>query len=74
MASEPAENGALMISLFDHEEIGSVSAQGADSSFLPDVLARLADSDNGAMARMCSRSFLLSSDQAHGVHPNYERF
>ncbi|OBA19598.1 peptidase M18, aminopeptidase I [Metschnikowia bicuspidata var. bicuspidata NRRL YB-4993] len=73
LASEPAEEGALMISLFDHEEIGSVSAQGADSSFLPDVLARLADSDNGAMARMCSRSFLLSSDQAHGVHPNYER-
>lgn len=72
--TEPSDSGVLLISLFDHEEIGSVSAQGADSSFLPDVLARLTDSDNGALARMCSQSFLLSSDQAHGIHPNYERF
>lgn len=70
----PGPDSIAMISLFDHEEIGSVSAQGADSSFLPDVLTRLADSDSAALARMCSRSFLLSSDQAHGVHPNYERF
>lgn len=73
-AVKPASDSISMISLFDHEEIGSVSAQGADSSFLPDVLTRLADSNAGALARMCSRSFLLSSDQAHGVHPNYERF
>lgn len=74
IASEAAKTGASLISLFDHEEIGSVSAQGADSSFLPDVLTRLSDSDTGAMARMCSQSFVISSDQAHGVHPNYERF
>lgn len=74
VASQPAPEGVLLISLFDHEEIGSVSAQGADSSFLPDVLGRLADGSSGALARMCSRSFLLSADQAHGVHPNYERF
>lgn len=65
---------ALMISLFDHEEIGSVSAQGADLSFLPDVLARIADGSKGGLARLCAGSFLLSADQAHGVHPNYERF
>lgn len=70
VAAKPSS--VLMISLFDHEEIGSVSAQGADSSFLPDVLGRLAVP--GDMARMCSRSFLISADQAHGVHPNYERF
>lgn len=74
VASKPGPDSILMISLFDHEEIGSVSAQGADSSFLPDVLTRIADSLAGALARMCSRSFLLSSDQAHGIHPNYERF
>lgn len=71
---EQFEEGVQMISLFDHEEIGSVSAQGADSSFLPDVLKRLASEDNGGLTRMCARSFLLSADQAHGVHPNYERF
>lgn len=70
---ETPANGASLISLFDHEEIGSVSAQGADSSFLPDILNRLADSDPGALARMCSQSFVISSDQAHGIHPNYER-
>lgn len=72
--SEPATNGVSLISLFDHEEIGSVSAQGADSSFLPDILLRIAKSDNGLMARICSQSFVISSDQAHGIHPNYERF
>lgn len=72
--NKPFKEGVQMISLFDHEEIGSVSAQGADSSFLPDVLKRLAAEDNGGLTRMCSQSFLLSADQAHGVHPNYERF
>lgn len=82
LAASPGDpNNIQMISLFDHEEIGSVSAQGADSSFLPDILGRLAapgtipgDSGVQTMAKMCSASFLLSSDQAHGVHPNYERF
>lgn len=69
--STPEDKAISMISLFDHEEIGSVSAQGADSSFLPDVLARIA---KDSLVRTCSRSFLLSSDQAHGIHPNYERF
>lgn len=73
IGSKPAANGASLISLFDHEEIGSVSAQGADSSFLPDILNRLTDSDPGALARMCAQSFVISSDQAHGIHPNYER-
>lgn len=72
-----------LISLFDHEEIGSVSAQGADSSFLPDVLRRInavfgpsasCPTLDESFLTLCSRSFLLSSDQAHGIHPNYERF
>lgn len=71
-----------LISLFDHEEIGSVSAQGADSTFLPDIINRLAKSKiytssdksnsyNLDFYETLSRSFLLSSDMAHGVHPNY---
>ena len=74
LTAKTAATGASLVSLFDHEEIGSVSAQGADSSFLPDILNRLADSESGALARMCSQSFVISSDQAHGIHPNYERF
>lgn len=68
-----------MISLFDHEEIGSVSAQGAESSFLPDVLERISRIDIEKvessfvpfLPQLRANSFLLSSDMAHGIHPNY---
>lgn len=68
-----------MISLFDHEEIGSVSAQGADSSFLPDILDRLSNIDLAGVGsafvpflpELRANSFLLLSDMAHGIHPNY---
>ncbi|EGW30886.1 uncharacterized protein SPAPADRAFT_62787 [Spathaspora passalidarum NRRL Y-27907] len=73
------QNGIQLISLFDHEEIGSRSAQGADSTFLPDIINRLTkfDFNNGKHGQVdyfhetMAKSFLLSSDMAHGVHPNY---
>ncbi|KAG7663639.1 uncharacterized protein J8A68_002888 [[Candida] subhashii] len=71
------QRGIQLISLFDHEEIGSRSAQGADSTFLPDIIKRLAKFDfngNGNVDyfyETMAKSFLLSSDMAHGVHPNY---
>lgn len=74
------QKGIQLISLFDHEEIGSVSAQGADSSFLPDIIQRLTKvnfSGTGPVDyfhETMARSFLLSSDMAHGVHPNYGEF
>lgn len=64
--------GIGLVSLFDHEEIGSQSAQGADSSFLPDILHRLTEPDS--FYQSMSKSFVLSSDMAHGVHPNYASF
>lgn len=62
------------IVLYDHEECGSRSPQGADSPFLPDVLERIVgatDEAGDAYARALSRSFMLSADMAHAVHPNY---
>jgi aspartyl aminopeptidase len=59
---------------YDHEECGSTSPQGADSPFLPEALERLAratDDASDAYARALSRSFMLSADMAHAVHPNY---
>ena len=65
-----------LISLFDHEEIGSKTAQGADSNILPAVLRRLSvisstSQDVTAYERTLATSFLISADMAHSVHPNY---
>jgi aspartyl aminopeptidase len=63
------------IVLYDHEEVGSKSAQGAGGPFLQDLLARLAaagaEQSHDALARAVARSLLISADMAHGVHPNY---
>ncbi len=54
----------------DHEEVGSASACGADGPFLKSVLERLCPAAE-TMARCINRSWLISADNAHGVHPNY---
>ena len=62
------------------EEIGSNTAQGADSNFLPSIIRRLsvlpgyggkAGADADAYERSLSKSFLISADMAHSVNPNY---
>lgn len=59
-----------LVVLNDHEEVGSGSAAGARGSFLRSVLERLAGGTE-AHARAMARSLLVSTDNAHGVHPNY---
>jgi len=59
---------------FDHEEIGSNSHKGADGSFLPDVLERIAGSLNlsaESYKRTLSNSFMISADMAHAYQPNF---
>lgn len=60
--------------VFDNEEIGSLTKQGADSTFLEDVLRRI----NSAMGRSgeeylmaIASSFMVSADNAHAAHPNH---
>ncbi|CCE64381.1 hypothetical protein TPHA_0H01750 [Tetrapisispora phaffii CBS 4417] len=70
------ETGIRLMSCFDHEEIGSSTAQGADSNFLPNILERLTLSNaegyvKSLLLESSAKSFFLSSDVAHGVHPNY---
>ena len=65
-----------LISLFDHEEIGSTTAQGADSNILPSIIRRLSvlgsdDADSTAYEQSLAASFLISADMAHSIHPNY---
>lgn len=55
----------------DHEEVGSASAAGAQGPFLHTILERLCG-DGETMARVLARSLLISADNAHALHPNYE--
>lgn len=59
-----------VIALFNHEEIGSVSSTGAESSLLPSLLNRLSPTPQ-TLHQSIARSFLISADMSHGVHPNY---
>jgi len=54
----------------DHEEVGSMSAAGAQGPFLRSVLERLAG-DPQRCTRMIDKSMMISADNAHGVHPNF---
>ena len=60
--------------LFDNEEVGSCTRQGADSTFLSDVLSRI-DTVRGLTAEQHQRrlagSFMVSADNAHAAHPNH---
>ncbi len=61
--------------LYDHEEVGSRSAQGAGGTFLSDLLERVTagtgDTEGQSVSRAAARSWLISADMAHAVHPNY---
>jgi aspartyl aminopeptidase len=59
-----------VIALFNHEEIGSVSTSGAESSLIPSLLSRLSPGP-GPLAQSISRSLLVSCDVGHAIHPNY---
>lgn len=60
--------------IFDNEEVGSSTRQGADSTFLTDVLARIQEAfgkPDGWLRQKIADSFLISADNAHAVHPNH---
>jgi aspartyl aminopeptidase len=66
-----------MVCCFDHEEVGSVSSHGAGSPVIQEAVQRLSarlNTDGDATdvyADTIAKSFILSIDQAHAVHPNY---
>ncbi|KAH8106120.1 aspartyl aminopeptidase [Cristinia sonorae] len=64
------EGNVNCIALFNHEEIGSVSTNGAESSLIPTLLHRLSPTP-ATLAQSIARSFLISSDMGHAIHPNY---
>jgi Aminopeptidase I zinc metalloprotease (M18) len=66
----PLEGNVNCIALFNHEEIGSVSTTGAESSLIPSLLHRLSPSP-ALLAQSIAKSLLVSADMGHAVHPNY---
>ena len=64
------EGNVNCIALFNHEEIGSVSSSGAESSLIPSLLNRLSRTPS-LLAQSVAKSFLISADMGHAIHPNY---
>ena len=60
-----------VLCVFDSEEVGSSSAQGADSTLLADTLARISRSLELDHDCMLANSFMVSADNAHARHPNH---
>ena len=63
-----------VLCVFDSEEVGSSSLQGADSNLLTNTLERLCDCLGVNLAQMLSQSMMISADNAHAVHPNHPEY
>lgn len=69
-----AKEYANIAVIFDNEEVGSGTKQGADSTFLYDILSRIKEGlgkNESWFGRMLANSFMISADNAHAVHPNH---
>ena len=67
-----------VLAIFDNEETGSQTKQGAGSPFLASIINRIALAQGGspeAFSQAVERAFMVSADTAHALHPNYtEKF
>lgn len=68
---------APVLCVFDNEEVGSGTKQGADSDFLSAVLRRIwagLGLEEGGYLPALAESFMVSADNAHAVHPNHPEY
>lgn len=74
LEAEKNQNAVSIWCMFDNEEVGSGTRQGALGNFLPETLSRIETfygANEEERAAMRSRSLLISADNAHAVHPNF---
>lgn len=74
LTTSKSKSGINIVLISNHEEIGSMTKEGADSPFLRDVLQRIVYSTDGNFEDFdiaIDKSFMISADQAHALHPNY---
>ena len=78
LLSSPEADTTKVLAIFDNEETGSQTKQGAGSPFLASMLKRIAWPQTGseeAYWQAVERAFMISADNAHAWHPNYsEKF
>lgn len=63
-----------VLCVFDSEEVGSNSVQGAASMLLESTLSRICDALKLNLPQMLAQSFMVSADNAHAVHPNHPEY
>ena len=78
MIDTDTTDATKVLAIFDNEETGSQTKQGAGSPFLSMMLQRIAQAQSGsaeAWYQAIERAFMISADNAHAWHPNYsEKF
>lgn len=73
-ASHGSQRMTRVMAIFDNEETGSGTKQGAASPVLANICRRISDALGGKeedYLRAVASSFMVSADNAHGIHPNY---
>lgn len=74
LLASPKSDVTKVLAIFDNEETGSQTKQGAGSPFLASMLKRIAMAQSGteeAFYQAVERAFMISADNAHAWHPNY---
>ncbi len=74
LSAEEGEDHLNVYALFDNEEVGSLSKQGADSNLLADTLLRLGEAlgaGAGETRAAMAAGFMASADNAQALHPNH---
>ena len=74
LLASPQADATKVLAIFDNEETGSQTKQGAGSPFLASIIKRIALAQSGteeAFYQAVERAFMVSADNAHAWHPNY---